>query len=251
MVIPLDSDGRAIVDAEDFFWENTYNAGGQLIPRPELSVLVDLREFRSSLPFLLHSFHMKVIPCTLEVGDYILSPDICVERKSVSDLAQSLKSGRLYNQCQAMASNYLIFVLLIEFEEGRSFRIRSRFDITDISSGLTLLLVHFPKLKVIWSASSAQTAKIFKDLKKERNEPNLEKAISIGSDTATSQYNIIPSEILKSFPGVTFQNQQTIMKNVKNIKELSEMTLASLSKLIGNDNAKLLFDFIRKKQVIS
>jgi ERCC4-type nuclease len=27
-----------------------------------------------------------VEPITLEVGDYILTPDICVERKSISDL---------------------------------------------------------------------------------------------------------------------------------------------------------------------
>jgi DNA excision repair protein ERCC-4 len=38
---------------------------------------------------------MKVIPCTLQVGDYILSPDMCVERKSISDLVQSFSSGRL------------------------------------------------------------------------------------------------------------------------------------------------------------
>lgn len=38
------------------------------------------------------------MPLTLEVGDYIVTPEICVERKSVSDLIQSLNSGRLYNQ---------------------------------------------------------------------------------------------------------------------------------------------------------
>ena len=34
----------------------------------------------------------------LQVGDFILSPEICVERKGVSDLFQSLASGRLYHQ---------------------------------------------------------------------------------------------------------------------------------------------------------
>jgi DNA excision repair protein ERCC-4 len=32
------------------------------------------------------------------VGDYILSPNICVERKSLSDLLGSFASGRLYQQ---------------------------------------------------------------------------------------------------------------------------------------------------------
>lgn len=41
---------------------------------------------------------LEVVPLTLEVGDYVLSPDICCERKSISDLKGSLASGRLYHQ---------------------------------------------------------------------------------------------------------------------------------------------------------
>lgn len=54
-----------------------------------------MREFRSTLPSLLHAAKMVVIPATLTVGDYILTPDICIERKSVPDLVQSFNSGRL------------------------------------------------------------------------------------------------------------------------------------------------------------
>ncbi len=35
-----------------------------------------------------------LVPLTLEVGDYVLSPTMCVERKAVPDLIQSLASGR-------------------------------------------------------------------------------------------------------------------------------------------------------------
>ena len=58
-------------------------------------VIVDMREFRSTLPSLLHASKLLVIPATLTVGDYIVTPDICVERKSIPDLIQSLNSGRL------------------------------------------------------------------------------------------------------------------------------------------------------------
>ena len=44
----------------------------------------------------------------LEVGDYILSPDMCVERKALPDLIQSLASGRLYNQAESMCKHYKI-----------------------------------------------------------------------------------------------------------------------------------------------
>jgi len=54
-----------------------------------------MREFRSTLPSLLHASKMAVVPATLIVGDYILTPDICVERKSIPDLVSSFNSGRL------------------------------------------------------------------------------------------------------------------------------------------------------------
>lgn len=82
---------------------------------------MDMREFMSSLPNVLHLKGMKVIPVMLEVGDYILSPLICVERKSISDLYQSFATGRLYNQIETMVRYYKIPVLLIEFSQDKSF----------------------------------------------------------------------------------------------------------------------------------
>ena len=67
-------------------------------PLEDPKVIVDLREFRSELPSLIHRRGLKVDPVTLEVGDYILTPEICVERKSLPDLIHSLNCGRLYNQ---------------------------------------------------------------------------------------------------------------------------------------------------------
>jgi DNA excision repair protein ERCC-4 len=55
-----------------------------------------MREFRSTLPSLLHASTMIIVPATLTVGDYILTPEICVERKSIPDLVSSFNSGRLY-----------------------------------------------------------------------------------------------------------------------------------------------------------
>lgn len=54
-----------------------------------------MREFRSSLPSILHASTLQLIPTTLTVADYVLTPDICVERKSIPDLVSSFNSGRL------------------------------------------------------------------------------------------------------------------------------------------------------------
>lgn len=82
---------------------------------------MDMREFMSSLPNVLHQKGMCIIPVTLEVGDYILSPLMCVERKSIQDLFGSFSSGRLYHQVEIMVRYYRIPVLLIEFSQDKSF----------------------------------------------------------------------------------------------------------------------------------
>jgi DNA excision repair protein ERCC-4 len=67
----------------------------------ETQVIVDMREFRSSLPGLLHAGKFEVIPVTLSIGDYIITPEMAVERKSIPDLIQSFNSGRLCVGCLA------------------------------------------------------------------------------------------------------------------------------------------------------
>lgn len=180
-------------------------------------VVVDVREFRSALPSLLHGNSILIVPCQLTVGDYVLTPDICVERKSVRDLIASLRNGRLYNQTETMLQHYKNPLLLIEFDENKSFT----FDafttaatpgttfLTDIgfsSSGtvstsvsassslvnpsspksaqhlLVLLSITFPQLKIIWSSSPYQTAEIFAELKKNSPEPDPIKAVQTGLD---------------------------------------------------------------------
>src|ERR1700759_893994 len=123
MAITLDT--AHIPTAEETFLRtvNTRIAGGGRITATQQPprIVVDLREFRSSLPSLLHGRNNVIVPCMLTVGDYVLTPDICVERKSVSDLISSLNSGRLYNQAETMLQHYKSPMLLIEFSQNKSF----------------------------------------------------------------------------------------------------------------------------------
>jgi len=64
---------------------------------------------------------------SIQVGDYILTPEICVERKSISDLIGSLNSGRLYNQATAMCRHYTKPMLLIEFDHNKPFALQVRY----------------------------------------------------------------------------------------------------------------------------
>jgi hypothetical protein len=58
-------------------------------------IIADVREFRGALPPTLLLRGTRLRPVTLAVGDFVLSPEMCVERKSVADLFGSFASGRL------------------------------------------------------------------------------------------------------------------------------------------------------------
>lgn len=150
-------------------------------------VVVDTREFRAALPSILHARGIELLPVTLEVGDYILSPQIVVERKSIPDLFGSFASGRLYTQCDAMCRHYKTAVLLIEFEESKAFSLPlgkishdgSRHE--DLTTKLALLTMHFPTLRLVWMRSPHAAADIFTALKAESpSQPDPDKAAAIG-----------------------------------------------------------------------
>ena len=88
-------------------------------------IAVDVREFRSALPSILHQGGMRLAPVTLTVGDFVLSTVHCVERKSISDLFGSFASGRLYTQAEAMCKHYKCPCLLIEFDPQKSFSLQN------------------------------------------------------------------------------------------------------------------------------
>lgn len=208
-------------------------------------LVIDMRELRSSLPFVLYKHNFILEPLTIDVGDYILTPEICVERKSTSDLIQSLNNGRLYSQAEQMCRHYAKPILLIEFDENKPFSLlphgdlRSDISISDVSSKLCLLLLHFPQLKLVWSPSLSITAEIFRDIKRDHPEPVISEGSSEGADP-------IARDLLLSLPGVTQQNYYILMRHVRNIRELCERSRADLTDLLGVENATKLYTFLHE-----
>lgn len=269
MMIPVDQNGHCLglnVSIEPLassYQNSTRRAGGRKEIEKEMQVIVDMREFMSSLPNVLHQKGMSIIPVTLEVGDYILSPSICVERKSIQDLFMSFTSGRLYNQVETMVRYYRLPVLLIEFSQDKSFSFQSASDIgddvtpTSIISKLSLLALHFPHLRIIWSRSLHATAEIFASLKANQDEPDEMKAVRVGvpsedgiveNDVRAENYNTSAVEFLRRLPGVTDSNYRAIMDGCKSLAELTLLPVEKLAELMGGQKAaRTLRDFLYAK----
>ncbi|KAL9692207.1 hypothetical protein quinque_000023, partial [Culex quinquefasciatus] len=268
MVVPEYQDGKsedAITMLQKAQEVSSRQAGGQaadeqvpVTPR----IIVDMREFRSDLPCLIHRRGIEVVPLTITIGDYILSPEICVERKSISDLIGSLNSGRLYNQCVQMTRFYAKPMLLIEFDQNKPFHLQRNFVVSgdagssnaDIMQKLQLLTMHFPKLKLVWSPSPYATAQLFEELKQGKLEPDPDVAALVGSDEAggpSEMENIAESsnpnihDFLIKLPGINSKNIGKVMRKCKNLKELLQKSQEELRELLGTElHAKMLWEIL-------
>lgn len=262
MALTLTDTGN--IDPQEAFLRtvNTRIAGGGRLAATAAppTVVVDVREFRSALPSLLHGRNMVVVPCQLTVGDYVLSPNICVERKSVRDLISSFKNGRLFNQAETMLQHYKYPFLLIEFDHNKSFTLDPFADLTsvstlkmpesdnrDLQSKLVLLTLAFPRLKVIWSSSPYQTAEIFEELKKQQEEPDPYKAVQIGladgDDPEGRTFNVGPQELLRTIPGVTGKNSARLYLETKNVLEVANMSVDELDPMVGREAGRQIVKF--------
>ena len=266
MIVHEEQDGKLELPKDDspqptISSQMSSRQGGIVPQNQELSkVIVDMREFRSELPSMLHKRGFHIEPVTLEVGDYVLTPNICVERKSLNDLIESLANGRLYNQCSSMSRSYKTPVLLIEFDQKKPFLLNSNqalasneISANHVSSKLVLLTLHFPKIRILWCSSPSETAEIFEELKSGCPQPDTELAVSIKTDQVKEdsetfvRYNSVLWDILLKIPGVNAKNIKGIMDKVSSLYDLCQKSEAELNELVENSkNAKLIFEFLNK-----
>lgn len=81
---------------------------------PPVAILVDEREKNSGVPDLLTTYGTRVVYGQLKVGDYVLSPIVGVERKSLRDFLSSIYDGRVFRQCRELAATFVHPLLVIE-----------------------------------------------------------------------------------------------------------------------------------------
>ncbi|KAI6198278.1 ERCC4 domain-containing protein [Aphelenchoides fujianensis] len=214
-------------------------------------VIIDMREFNSELPTVVYKRGIDLHPAQLEVGDYVLSPSVCVERKALDDLAQSLNNGRVFKQVEQMLRHYSKSVLLIESSDkfrkkrvnGGPFQGELSKRSRDTRSLLTMLIRTNPRLIVFWSLSPSHSAELFEELKASSSDcslldepnPTLDEAKGIRSDDLgtdeageSTRLNSVVRRQLNNLPGVTSLEVDNLMRN-EQLKTVADLLRAEAS----------------------
>ncbi|CAO4365153.1 unnamed protein product [Caenorhabditis nigoni] len=224
----------------------------QLDPDADLErpkIIVDMREFNSELPTVLYTKGYDVVATTIEIGDYILSPNIAIERKALDDLTQSLQSGRVFKQIEQMLEHYDCTILLIEsnrkFEtkivNGGPFQGELSRHCREIRSLFCSLIRSNPKMRCVWTTSPTNSAEFFSELKLGAPEPDVDRAISLKADQveASSQESEDPEAGTKSKKGKKWKPNPTV---VRTLTQNFGMKASDAYNLLANAPIKTLAD---------
>ena len=77
-------------------------------------VVADERERTSGVPEELSKLNVRVYFSRLPIADYVLNPELAIERKSVRDLVSSVYDSRLFYQAAKLSAVYAKPFLLVE-----------------------------------------------------------------------------------------------------------------------------------------
>lgn len=129
-----------------------------------VTIIVDQREMRSTVARTLDKSGVNVVFKTLEVGDYVLSDRLAVERKTVEDFASSLidTQRNIFTQISNLARTYDKPALIIE---GEGLFTARQLNPNAIHGTLTSLAIDFG-VSIFYTRDEEDTAALLKVIAK-------------------------------------------------------------------------------------
>ncbi|RLF84323.1 DEAD/DEAH box helicase, partial [Thermococci archaeon] len=144
------------------------------VKRPKgIVIYIDSRELKSQVPKVLKELGAHLEIKTLDVGDYIVSEDVAIERKAANDFIQSIIDGRLFDQAKRLKEAYARPVIIIE---GEVYGIRNIHP-NAIRGALAALTVDW-EIPVLFAKDAGEVASyIYLIAKREQEERKKEVAV--------------------------------------------------------------------------
>ncbi|MCD6496418.1 MAG: hypothetical protein J7K54_04050 [Candidatus Aenigmarchaeota archaeon] len=189
------------------------------MPVKKVEIIVDHREKSSKTFEWLRTFDAEITEKQLDVGDYIVSDEIGIERKTVDDFLSSFFSQRLFSQLEKMTGSFEKPLLIIEGNPMHLFETRhvhpnavhGVLSAITLDYGVPIIWTHAPKV------------------------------------TASQIYWIAHREQIKKANGV----QARVCKKTKSTKEQQEFIVAGIPGINSKMSERLLREFGSVKNLFS
>jgi Fanconi anemia group M protein len=197
------------------------------------TVIADLRERNEELLEALADRGVDVERTTLNVGDFVLSDRVCVERKTVSDFESSIIDGRLFDQMRRIREHYSFPLLIVE-----GHRADSRLGSTIMNGAIASLYIDhgIVALAVPDARGTAETMACI--AKKEQSGEVREPSAKGGARAYTMGQ--LQTRIIGNLPGVGPKIARALLEHFGSVKAVSNASKEELMKVekIGKKKAE-------------
>ncbi|MDO8428085.1 MAG: ERCC4 domain-containing protein, partial [Candidatus Diapherotrites archaeon] len=194
-------------------------------------IYADSREQGSEVLRKLKELNCRLEIKQLEVGDFILSNQICVERKSVEDFLQSMIDGRLFNQLANMSANYENPLFLIEGSLDDLYTLRDIHK-NAIIGAITSIAVRY-RFPILFTRNAGETAEFLTVIAK-REQLGKDKDIKLRVGRAGFTLPEQQQFIIESLPLIGPKTAKELLKKFGSVKEVvnaSEKELQTVENL--------------------
>jgi Fanconi anemia group M protein len=208
-----------------------------------LKIIIDHRETKSGVAKTLDRLGMELRFMALEIGDYIVSDRLAVERKRTDDFACSLIDGKrnLFAQLSDLARVYEKPVLIIEGEDLFTSR---QINPNAIYGSLASIAIDFG-VSILYSRDEEETASILKILAKREQTENKREINPHGKKSASTlaeQQEYLISSISNIGPKAAknllsyFGSVEAVMRadveELKKVKQIGPKTAARIREVL-------------------
>jgi len=209
----------------------------------KIIIYVDSREQASGVTVKLKEMDAVIQVKQLEVGDFVLSDEVVVERKTIEDFLSSLIDGRLFNQLTMMSSNYAAPLIILEGNPNELYTTRNIHE-NAIKAALASIALNY-RVPILYTHDVQDTAKlVFLIAKREQLGSEKEIRLRVGRKGLT-----IPEQqqyILEGFPLVGPNLAKALLKKLGSIRSIVNATVKELQEVdkMGPKKAKKLLEVL-------
>lgn len=201
----------------------------------KIKIIADHREIPSGVVKRLFEAGVEVETRQLEVGDYIVSAEVGVERKSTKDFVQSILDRRLMEQVKLLKESFPRPLMILEGED--LFTIRGIHP-NAIRGALLAVAVDFC-VPILWSKDENDTAAFLMVLAK-REQLERERPIAIRGERKGLTLEEKQRYVVEGLPGVSAVLAQRLLEHFGTVERVMTASERELQQVrgIGGEKAR-------------
>ncbi|MCW7076286.1 MAG: DEAD/DEAH box helicase [Candidatus Syntrophoarchaeum sp.] len=231
----------------DFLDPGVPEEDGQEIEREEGPlVFVDNRETRSQVVKSLERLGCKLNFKKLEVGDYVVSERVCIERKSAEDLVDSLVGSdtNIFEQLGNLRREYERPILIIE---GDVLHKTERVSENAIKGAIVSIAVDF-SIPILYTRDGSDTANLIAQIAK-REQDRSKRSFSPHSKKSSRSLKEEQEYVISSISNIGPVSARNLLKHFGSVENVINATVDELVKVerIGKVTAGKIREIVGAK----